>query len=166
MAAGILKGSKNEIQSCILPNSSEKFIEKKRDEILHPRYIVYDIETDTSSGIHVPNLINVDVLKVHDTHEYEKSLLYKKSFEGYNCTVDFCQWLFNDENTHSTIIAHNGAGYDHKFILKWCLDRNFKPNNYIVQTSRISLMTFKKYDLRFTNSYYFFLSRLKDLSST
>jgi hypothetical protein len=37
-------------------------------------------------------------------------------FYGYNCVDDFCEWLFTEENRNTTVMAHNGAGYDFKFI--------------------------------------------------
>ena len=31
--------------------------------------------------------------------------------------------MFTEENSNSTVIAHNGAGYDNKFILSYCLSK-------------------------------------------
>ena len=79
---------------------------------------------------------------------------------------DFCNWLFDEKNKHSTVFAHNAAGYDNKFVIKWCLEKCLPPNTYIRQGNRITLMTFKKFNLRFIDSYHFFLQPLKGLSKT
>ena len=65
-----------------------------------------------------------------------------------------------------TVIAHNGAGYDNKFILQYCLFKGLTPSSFIRQGSRITYMTFKKYGIRFIDSYHFFLQPLTDLSNT
>ena len=78
----------------------------------------------------------------------------------------FCNWLFTEEHSNSTVIAHNGAGYDCKFILQWCLKKNLHPSKYIRQGNRIMYMDFKKYHIRFIDSLHFFLEPLKNLSKT
>ena len=60
------------------------------------------------------------------------------------------------------MIAHNGAGYDNKFILGWCLRKGLRPQQFIRQGSRIMYMTFKTYGLRFVDSLHFFLEPLKN----
>ena len=72
-----------------------------------------DFETDTHTGVHQPNHVEVDVLKIGDrgaTHDYEKRLKTSFGINGYGCDVKFCDWLFSDENCNSSVIAHNGAG--------------------------------------------------------
>ena len=75
-------------------------------------------------------------------------------------------WLFRDENANSTVIAHNGSGYDYKFVLKWCLERGERPSTYICQGSHITSMKFRRHNLNFVDSLNFFLSPLADLSKT
>ena len=53
--------------------------------INNPRFIVWDVETDTHTGTHIPNLIIANVLQVASGHGYEDSLVEQKIFEGYNC---------------------------------------------------------------------------------
>ena len=57
-----------------------------------PRYIVYDFETDTHTGIHKPNHVGVDVLLVDEgqTHGYETCLKHSFGVNGYGCDVKFC----------------------------------------------------------------------------
>ena len=109
------KGSKGEVEAKLktLKNPDE-FIEK----VLQPKYIIYDFETDTHTDIHIPNHVEVDIIKIDkdDTHNYKDCLINKFGINGYGCDVKFCDWLFTEENSNSTVIAHNGAGYDNKFI--------------------------------------------------
>ena len=99
-------------------------------------------------------------------HRYEDCLRESLGFSGYGCEAKFCDWLFTDSNEHSTVIAHNGAGYDNKFILQHCLMRGLTPDNFIRQGSRITYMRFKKYNIRFIDSVHFFLQPLRKLSGT
>ena len=115
---------------------------------------------------HIPNHVEVSVLKVSDDHSYEASLINKRTFPGYGCESAFCEWLFHKDNAYLTVIAHNGAGYDNKFILQWCLRKGLEPEAFIRQGSRITFMTFKKFKLRFIDSLHFFLEPLKNLSKT
>ena len=146
----------------------EELLEKKISEILRPGYIICDFETDTSTGIHICNHVEVDVLRVDkaQTHEYQKCL--KKSFgiNGYGCETAFCDWLFTEENQGSTVIAHNGAGYDNKFVLQYCLNKGLTPSSFIRQGSRITYMNFEKYRIRFVDSYHFLLQPLRKLPKT
>ena len=102
LSRGICKGSDDEIKHKLgtwhgnKKDSGEKKIIAKRifeeritQEIKNQRYINYDFETDTSSGIHKPNLCIAQVLNVDDEHDYEKSLSETKVFEGYTCCKEF-----------------------------------------------------------------------------
>jgi hypothetical protein len=147
-------------------NREQKKNAKIARSITNPRYIIWDSEADTSSGIHRPNLIVADILRVDDSHEYEKSFREKKIFEGYDCLKEFCLWLFSEENANSTAIAHNQAGYDGKFVLSYCLNACLPPSKIIKQGNRISYMYFSKFHLRFIDSLSFFLCPLAKLSET
>ena len=78
----------------------------------------------------------------------------------------FCDCLLTKENVHSTVIAHNQAGYDGKFILAYCLKAFLVPSKYIQQSNRISYLYFTKFHLRFIDSLSFFLCPLAKLSET
>jgi hypothetical protein len=80
---------------------------------LYPKIITYDFETDTHTNIHKPNHVEVDILQIdeNETHDYDKCLKHSFGINGYNCTKEFCDWLFTVENSDATVIAHNGAGY-------------------------------------------------------
>ena len=117
----------------------------------------------------MPNHLEYDVLQIDIglTHDYDKCLIKSSTFYGYICVDDFCEWLFTEENRNTTVMAHNGAGYDFKFILQWCITKkHLLPSSFIRQGSRITYMTFEKYRLRFIDSYNFFMEPLKKLSET
>ena len=61
---------------------------------------------------------------------------------------------------------HNQAGYDAKFLLQWCINHDMLPDKYIQQGSGITYMYFRKFKLRFVDTYTFFLSPSADLSKT
>ena len=101
---------------------------------------IYYFETDTHTDIHKPNHVEIYVLQVDDgkTHDYNNCLIKSFNFNGYNCDNEFCDWLFTEENSNSTVIAHNGAGYDNKFILQYCLRKGIIPSPFLRQGSRIT----------------------------
>ena len=116
------KGSNKEINDKISKISDKitgsernKRIKEIKEGINNTSYIIYDFETDTHTNTHIPNHVEVSV-KVCEDHSYEKSLVHRTTFEGYGCDDKFCSWLFDSENMNSTVIAHNGAGYDAKFV--------------------------------------------------
>ena len=161
-------GSKEELNDKLQDKEDESKIEEITYNHNHPRYISFDYETDTHTLTHVPNHVEVDVLQIDEnlTHEYDKCLIQSVSFPGYGCEDAFCDWLFTKENQNSTVIAHNGSGYDFKFILKWCISKGMTPDSYVRQGSRITYMRFNKFHLRFVDSYNFFLEKLSKLSKT
>ena len=68
-------------------------------KINYPKYIIYDFETDTSSGIHLPNHVEIDILQIDkdQTHDYDKCLINKFGINGYDCNNEFCEWLFTEK---------------------------------------------------------------------
>ena len=131
--------------------------EKVKDIIKNPKYIIYDFETDTLTDIHKPNHVEIDILKIDEGHTYESCLQKNFKINGYGCETEFCDWLFTVKNRDSTVIAHNGAGYDNKFILQYCLNEGLIPSSFIRQGSRITYMSFNSFHIRFIDSYHFFL---------
>ena len=69
LSRGFTKGSQEEMETYRS--------EEGQQNVLKPRYIIYDFETDTSSGIHKPNHVEVDILKIDDdlTHDYDNCLV-------------------------------------------------------------------------------------------
>jgi hypothetical protein len=166
MKAAYVNGSKEEIEAKCIGRHPDKQMAIEYG-IKYPKYIIFDFECDTHTNIHKPNHVEVAILEVHKTHSYEQSLEEWKTFEGYGCENKFCEWLFSDENNGATVMAHNGAGYDNKFILKWCLEHGMhKPEPYIRQGSRITYMYFDRFHLRFIDTYHFLLQPLRKLPET
>ena len=155
---GFTKGSDGEIAE---KNKLLKKPEASVRKITNPRYVVFDFESDTHTNIHEPNHVEVDVLEIDQgqTHNYEKCLETSFGFNGYDCCEKFCDWLFTKENRDVTVMAHNGAGYDFKFILKYCLNKGLRPSAFIRQGSRITYMHFNSFYIRFIDSYHFFRNR-------
>ena len=156
LKAEYCKGSKEEIEFI---KAKLKEPENRIDRIKHPTYIIYDFETDTHTLTHIPNHVEAVVLKVSDDHNYENSLVTTFSASGYGCEKTFCDWLY-EENENCTVIAHNGAGYDHKFVLKYFLGKGMSPEGFIRQGSRITYMSFKKKNICFIDSLHLFLEPL------
>ena len=93
-------------------------------------------------------------------------MIRKFGINGYDCSTKFCDWLFTPENRNSTVIAHNGAGYDNKFILQYCLNKGLVPSSFIRQGSRITYMNFNRFAIRFVDSLHFLSQPLKSLPET
>ena len=169
MYGDIIKGSDEEINYKL--STTTKSIDVIEDSIKHPKYIIFDFETDTSKKIyddgsvllHQVMHVEADIIKVSNNHIYEDSLIDKISFTGYDSCDNFCKWLFDKQNKDCTIMAHNGAGYDNKFILKWCIEHGLNPSMIIRQGSRITYMHFKKFNIRFVDTLNFFNEGLRKL---
>ena len=179
-----MKGGKDEVEGkieqlkTILIKANEDidseenkaYIEGKRQtstqKAEHPTYIIYDFEADVHSLTHMPNHVDADVLTIGDTHDYNDCKHDTFTYSGYDVVDNFCNWLFTSKHSHSTVIAHNQAGYDGIIILQWCLDKSMHPTKFIRQGSRIMYMEFAKFHIRFVDSLHFFLEPLKNLSST
>ena len=107
--------------------TTKKTEEAINHEINNPRIISYDFETREDAendNRHVPNLCRAQVMVVSNDHSVEKSFVgEQKVIPGETCLKDFCDWLMLPENADSTVIAHNQAGYDGKFILSWFMKK-------------------------------------------
>ena len=170
MSSVVLKGSQHEINNKIFM-SNKKNVDEIIEKIKNPKYIIFDFETDTNKKIddigamllHQVMHVEVDVLEVSDNNKYEDSLIENKSFTGYDSLGEFCEWLFTKNNLDSTVMAHNGAGYDNKFILQYCVNKGMNPEMVIRQGSRITYLHFKKFNIRFIDTIHFFNKPLRKL---
>ena len=115
---------------------------------------------------HKPNHVDADVLTIGETHGYDDCKHGTFTYSGYDVVNKFCDWLFTSKHSHSTVVAHNQAGYDGRFILQWRLNEGLHPSKFIRQGSRIMYMEFVKIHIRFVDSLHFFLEPLTNLSST
>ena len=148
-------------EECFTAKNIENLTQMYASSIEHPKYIIYDFEADVASLTHKPNHVEADVLTIGDTHNYNECKHKEFSYSGYDVVDKFCDWLFTSEHAQSTVIAHNQAGYDGRFILQWCLNRGLHPSKFIRQGSRIMYMEFKKFHIRFVDSLHFSLNLLR-----
>jgi hypothetical protein len=96
--------------------------------------------------------VDADIIKVPDNHLYEESLTSTNSFAGYDCQADFWKCWFIKANRDSTDMAHNGAGYDNKFVLNLCIDHGLHAAMLIRQGSRITYMHFNNTIIMLTDT--------------
>ena len=89
--------------------------------------------------------MEVDVLKMDEmqTRNYKDCLIDSFGVNGSGCEAKFRDWLFTEANAKSTVIAHNGVGYDSTFLLQVCLFKGMTPSSFIRQGSRITYMRFE-----------------------
>ena len=128
-----------------------EYIEHKRKAYTNQaekhRYVIYDFEADVHTLTHMPNHVEADVLQVDkNNNTYEDCLTNTFRHNGYDAVEKFCDWLFTAEHYNSTVIAHNQAGYDGRFILQYALKRGLRPTQYIRQGPRIMYMALKNID--------------------
>ena len=81
--------------------------------------------------------MNVPIKEINERLERSEKTPIESEEKWYR-TNKFCDWLFNERNSNSTVLAHNGAGYDNKFILQYCLSKGIVPSAFIRQGSRIT----------------------------
>ena len=87
-------------------------------------------------------------------------------FEGEGAMNEFGEWLFNESNSGTTVIAHNSKGYDSVFLLDYCLNNSMIPDPIIYNGSKIMYMVVKKgLSIRMVDSLNFFGCSLSKLSS-
>ena len=110
---------------------------------------------------HIPNHVDADILFVDGSNDYNQRKQDTYTYSGYDAVDKFCNWLFTSQHLQPTVMAHNQAGYDGRFILQWCLNRGLHPSRYIRQGSRTMYMEFAKYHIRFVDYSHFFLEPMK-----
>ena len=113
------------------------------------RYMFYDFETNQETGVHVVNWVDC-----------EDFFGKKNTFE----TIDeFCKFIFKDEYSRFTFIAHNAKGYDAQFIRNWCIENRMKPY-CIYNGTKIMFMEVNK--RRFIDSLNFITAPLSSFPKT
>ena len=88
----------------LLDNEANVGGETSEDEAGEGGYsqlLFFDFECIQEGGEHVPNLCIV-----HDESGQEWV------FSGANTRDEFCEWLFQEGNSGSVVLAHNFQGYD------------------------------------------------------
>ena len=90
-------------------------------------------------------------------------MTYALSFTGYDCCTEFCKRLFDKNTKISTIMAHNGAGYDNRCVVQWCIKHGLTPAMTIRQGSLSTAMHLKPCNIRFIDTLHFFHEGLRHL---
>ena len=114
--------------------------------IIDSSFNFYDFEARLNGKKeHIANLCIAHTVNTHGASTYDESEISDKViFEGESCLNDFCEYLLQRENSGCTVIAHNQAGYDGKFILRWLMSKGKAPDKLIQQGSRITYMMLRK----------------------
>ncbi|KAG8175135.1 hypothetical protein JTE90_011642 [Oedothorax gibbosus] len=143
------KGCKKYVGSdyqCYLPS--------KRPKSANDKLLIFDVETDQSSGDHVVNFV---------VSQYANG--DEKVFKGYDALNQFCTLLFTKLHKGFIVLAHNLKGFDGQFILRWLLERSHDPK-VIPQGSRLMSIPFQTLSISLINSYNFLPMALSRLPKT
>ncbi len=120
----------------------------------------FDIETDQSTGEHLPVLLiytslhlNAAAAEASSDGVAENEEIYR--YFGYDCIDRFCTDIFSKEKskTDEIFIAHYGSGFDFLPILRWLYEKaHYKPS-VILRGNKVITMTVGR--KKFIDSYLF-----------
>ncbi len=117
------------------------------------KYIFFDFEADISGKSH-------DVMYAVSMYFDDATPIIHNNLE------EWCLWAFRKEHKGYTIIAHNGRGYDFRFIIRWVfLNTPYKPF-VIWGGEKIITMSIEDLNVRFVDSLSFLPMALKDFPKT
>ena len=112
------------------------------------KYIFFDFEADISDKEH----------KVM----YSVSMYFDDPTPIIHETIEeFCEWAFTKEHKGYTFLAHNGRGYDYKFIIRWVFDNTEWRPFTIFAGQKIMCLSVKELQIRFIDSLCFITKPLK-----
>ena len=117
------------------------------------KYVFFDFEADISGA----------------THEVMYSVSMKFDSEEpiiHNDIDEFCEWAFSKENKGYTFIAHNGKGYDYRFIIKWIYENTIYKPFVIWGGEKIITMSVQELSVRFVDSLCFLTMPLSAMPKT
>ena len=120
----------------------------------YSQLLFFDFECTQEDGEHVPNLC-----VVHDENGQEWV------FSGPKTRDDFCEWLFQEQNSDSIVMAHNFQGYDGYFILQY-LHKNGMVPEVIMRGGKILTLNVPVFDIKFVDSLCFIPMRLANFPKT
>ena len=140
---------RKEHQCYMLPRKLNDFCEN---------YIYFDFECD------------IEEKEGKTQHEVMYAIsMYHHSPEPiqHNTIDEWCQWAFDKQNHKKhTFIAHNGMGYDYRFIVKWVYENTHYEPFIIWGGQKIIYMSIKELDIRFIDSLSFLTMPLSDFPKT
>ena len=134
----------------VVPIDHECYMFPKAIRDSSEKYVFFDFEADISETTH----------KVM----YSISQYYDDPTPIKHSTIEeFCEWAFSPDHKGYTFIAHNGRGYDYKFIIRWVFDNTeYKPFT-IFAGAKIMCMSISSLSIKFIDSLSFITRALKDL---
>jgi len=116
-------------------------------------YIFFDFEADISD-------VNHKVMYAVSMYFNSPEPIIHQSLE------EWCLWAFHKRHKNHTIIAHNGRGYDFRFIIRWVfLHTQYKPF-VIWGGEKIITMSIEDLKIRFIDSLSFLTMPLKKFPKT
>ena len=156
-------------------------------------FVFYDFESflevnENNSKFHRPNLCCSIVICDYcwDSFRREKKYKYcqfcssdEKSFFGIYSVENFLKYIFNDLNVQIQtrrrelklnkpieikVIAHNSKGFDINFIIKYCIENNFKLTKFLKNGMKTLSLHIK--NIHFLDSLSFLPMPLKNLPKT
>tara|TARA_R110000737_G_scaffold9316_2_gene25072 strand:+ start:99 stop:4193 length:4095 start_codon:yes stop_codon:yes gene_type:complete len=129
----------------------------KKINMSSDKYIYFDFECD------------IEVNETKKEHEvmFAISMYHNdpKPIEHHNID-EWCKWAFSKENKDHTFIAHNGMGYDYRFIVRWVFNNTIYEPFIIWGGQKIITMSIKELGIRFIDSLSFITMPLKCFPKT
>ena len=111
--------------------------------------VFFDIETQQETGEHIPTLVIAQTMLGEEEHV----------FEGDTCIVEFLEYLLVhvEGESRTTVVAHNGRGFDFQFILRTLLEQGRRPD---VVMNGAKIISLQWGGLRFVDSLSFIVAPL------
>ena len=111
--------------------------------------VFFDIETQQETGEHIPTLVIAQTMLGEEEHV----------FEGDTCIVQFLEYLLVhvEGESRTTVVAHNGRGFDFQFILRTLLEQGRRPD---VVMNGAKIISLQWGGLRFVDSLSFIVAPL------
>lgn len=137
----------------IVPKEHRCYMYPKRLKTPSEKYIFFDFESDISGEEHIVM--------------YSVSMKFDSTEPIFHTNIDeFCEWAFNLDNKGYTFIAHNGKGYDYKFIIRWLYEKTDYQPFIIFGGQKIMYMSIPEMNIRFIDSLCFLTMPLKAFPKT
>lgn len=137
----------------VVPENHECYMFPKPMKEASEKYIFFDFEADISDTEHkvmfsISQYFNDPTPIKHHT------------------ITEFCEWAFSKKHKGYTFIAHNGRGYDYKFIIRWVFDNTEHKPFTIFAGAKIMCMSIQALRIRFIDSLSFLTMPLKAFPKT
>ena len=144
-----------------LTDAETKDVDTDDKEPSIPKFIMADFECVQQNVVHEPNLcvahrVCIECLdeEVDSVSECDQCGQHESVFWGKGSEVDFCEWLFTEDNEDTTVLFHNFKGYDSYFVLQYLYDNAVLPH-IIFSGSKIMYIHIDSLNIRFIDSYNF-----------